>query len=291
MSGPATPGSRVIDGWVNVTMGDGKPPEFLVRVKEDYLKQGDSFFRSYEPEELLPIMDELGVEKALIAHSTAGYGRPEHDRSRPIRFVTEHPDRFSLAVHVDPTRLLPELWRLEGLVDEHPVACARVVPFGFDLPPSDAVYYPLYAKCVELDLPLTINTGLPGPPVPGECQDPIHLDRVCHRFPQLRLCMAHGADPWWGTAIRLLIKYPNLHLMTSAWSPKRFPPELLHFMNTRGQDKIIFASDHPALQMERCVREARDLDLREGVVDKFLYANAERFFFAPRNPRYDAPRW
>lgn len=89
--------------------------------------------------------------------------------------------------------------------------------------PDAAVYYPLYAKCVEHDLPLSINTGLPGPPVPGECQDPIHLDKVRLRFPERKLCMAHGADPWWGLAIRLMIKYANLHMITSPWSPKRLP--------------------------------------------------------------------
>ena len=61
--------------------------------------------------------------------------------------------------------------------------------------PSDAVYYPLYTKCAELELPLCINTGIPGPPIPGEVQNPIHLDRVCVRFPELKLCMIHGADP------------------------------------------------------------------------------------------------
>ncbi|MGH7287809.1 MAG: amidohydrolase family protein, partial [Myxococcota bacterium] len=61
--------------------------------------------------------------------------------------------------------------------------------------PSDAVYYPLYTKCCELDLPLCMNTGIPGPPIPGEAQNPMHLDRVCVRFPELRLCMIHGADP------------------------------------------------------------------------------------------------
>jgi predicted TIM-barrel fold metal-dependent hydrolase len=51
-------------------------------------------------------------------------------------------------------------------------------------------------------------------------------------------------------------------------------------MNTRGQDKIIFASDHPVLSMERCIKEAEELDLREGVLDKFLYGNAQRLFFS-----------
>ena len=268
-----------IDCWVNVSMGDHAPPEFLVRVKEDYLHGDDDFFRSYDPPELLELMDELGVDKALIAGNTA-------PSPRVLAFVEDHPERFALAVHVDPRKLMPELWELEALVRNLPIGCARIVPFGIDIAPSDALYYPVYVKCIELDLPLTINTGLPGPPVPGECQHPIHLDRVCVRFPELRLCMAHGADPWWGVALRLMIKYRNLHLMTSAYAPKRFPPELVHFMNTRGQDKIIFASDHPALGMRRCVSEARALDLRDGVLEKFLYTNAEQLFFSPRSPRY-----
>jgi predicted TIM-barrel fold metal-dependent hydrolase len=173
---------------------------------------------------------------------------------------------------------------LEDLVASQPVVMARVVPFLYDLPPNHRSYYPLYTRCIDLDLPISINTGIPGPPKPGECQHPMHLDRVCFDLPQLRVCMAHGADPWWAEAIRLMIKYPNLSLMTSAYLPKYFPPELVHYMNTRGQDKILYASDHPVLSMERCLDEATKLDLREGVLDKFLYANAERLFFSPRKP-------
>jgi predicted TIM-barrel fold metal-dependent hydrolase len=185
-----------------------------------------------------------------------------------------------LAVGVNPLGFMKELRRLESMTRNHPCALARVVPFGIQVAPSDASYYPLYARCIELDLALSINTGLPGPPVPGACQDPMHLDLVCFRFPELKLCLAHGADPWWSVAIRLMIKYRNLHLMTSAYSPKRLPAELLHFMNTRGQDKIIWASDHPALTMQRTITEAWQLDLREGVLDKYLYANADRLFFS-----------
>jgi predicted TIM-barrel fold metal-dependent hydrolase len=56
-------------------------------------------------------------------------------------------------------------------------------------------------------------------------------------------------------------------------------------MNTRGQDKILFASDHPVLSFQRCIAEAQKLDLRPGVLDKYLRANAERLFFSPRRPR------
>ena len=261
-------------------MGEQADTDYLIRVKEDYLKGGDDFFRSFEPEELLPEMDRLGIERAIV---TMSVDRPsEH----ALRFVDKAPERFSLGLGVDPGRMMKGLWEMEAIARNHPSVCAKVVPFSTDVPPSDATYYPLYTKCVELDLPLTINTGLPGPPVAGECQNPIHLDRICVRFPELKLCMAHGADPWWGVATRLMIKYKNLHLMTSAYAPKHFPPELLHFMNTRGKDKVIFASDHPALDWERCVNEARALDLREGVLEKFMYDNAKRFFWGERKPRY-----
>ena len=67
--------------------------------------------------------------------------------------------------------------------------------------------------------------------------------------------------------------------MTSAWSPKRLPDSLLHFMRTRGQKKIIFASDFPVLRMNRVVPEALALDLPADVLDNYLYNNAAEFFF------------
>lgn len=174
---------------------------------------------------------------------------------------------------------------LEAVARDHPVVYAAVGPsFWGDgmYPPSDAVYYPLDVKCCELDLPLCLNTGMPGPPLPAEAQNPIHLDRVCIRFPELRLCMIHGADPWWDTAIRMLGKYANLRLMTSAWSPKRLPASLLHFMSTRGRDRILFATDCPVLSMERCLGEAAALDLADEVRRAWLFDNAQAFFFGDR---------
>jgi predicted TIM-barrel fold metal-dependent hydrolase len=68
--------------------------------------------------------------------------------------------------------------------------------------------------------------------------------------------------------------------MTSAWSPKHLPPTLLHYLRTRGTDRILFASDYPVLSMQRCLGEARALDLTPEVRDAWLYGNAETFFFS-----------
>jgi len=273
--------SRAIDCLVNVGLGDMKQPEYMVRVKEDYFKGGDSFFKSPELAELLDDMDRNGVERAILMTALG-----KSDRAQ--RFASERPDRLSLAVGgLDLLRPMRTLASLASFVRDHPVCYAVVGPsFWGDgmYPPSDAVYYPLYTKCCELDLPLCLNTGIPGPPLPGEAQNPIHLDRVCIRFPELRLCMIHGADPWWDVAIRLMLKYRNLRLMTSAWSPKHLPQSLLHYLSTRGKERILFASDYPVLSMQRCLDEARKLDLGEEVLDAWLYGNAEAFFFRKEKP-------
>jgi predicted TIM-barrel fold metal-dependent hydrolase len=276
--------NRAIDCLVNVDLGDRKQPEWMVRVKEDYFKGGESFLSSPELAQLIDEMDARGVERAILLTNLNA------DDDRGQRYAAARPDRFALGVGgLNLLRPVKSLRKLVDFVKDHRVAYVTVGPsFWGDgmYPPSDAVYYPLYAKCCELDLPVCVNTGIPGPPLPAEVQDPIHLDRVCIRFPELKLCMIHGADPWWDTAIRLMLKYRNLRLMTSAWSPKRLPESLLHFMRTRGTDRIIFASDYPALSMERTLGEAAKLELTDDVRDRWLYQNGKAFFL----DRLDAER-
>ena len=249
----------------------------MLKVRDDYFKGPESMFAPVDLAELLDEMDEQGVAKAILMDNLA---KPSVTARK---FVESRPDRFALAMGgVNLLKPMPSLRELSAVVTDLPVAYAVVGPsFWGDgqYPPSDAVYYPLYTKCAEMELPLCINTGLPGPPIPGEVQNPIHLDRVCVRFPELKLCMIHGADPWWDIAIRLMIKYQNLRLMTSAWSPKRLPESLLHYMRTRGKDKVIYASDWPVLRMRRVVPEALALDLPADVLDNYLYNNAKEFFF------------
>ena len=265
---------QAIDSFVNVNMGSMERPEWLTRVAEDYFKRSDEMFQDIEASQLLDLMDAQGVERAIITM------RSHEPDDRILNFGIDHPDRFSLSISVDPRRGMQTVRELEALVRSHPVSLARIVPFMVGIAPNEAANFPVYAKCVELDLPISVNTGIPGPPAPGQIQHPMHLDEICLFFPELKLVMAHGADPWWDEAIRLMLKYRNLYLMTSAYAPKYFPEALLRFMAKRGRHKILFASDHPVLGMDRCVREARALDLPERALQAFLYDNAQRLFFS-----------
>ena len=159
---------RAIDCLVNVDLGDREPPGWMKRVKEDYFKAGDSFFKSPELPELLDDMDKHGVERAILLTQL---GR---DGDRGQRYAAERPERFALGLGgLDLLRPMKTLRALEAFAKDHPVAYVVVGPsFWGDgmYPPSDAVYYPLYAKACELELPVCLNTGIPGPPLPAEAQ-------------------------------------------------------------------------------------------------------------------------
>jgi len=261
-----------IDCWLNPSTGvSSYRPEFLVRVARDYFKREKEIFEHTPLEELLRQMDESGVERAVI---TMDAHNPE-----PVHAIAKAlPGKFLCAAVVDPTSGMAALRAIDKLAEHHDLRLVRIIPFLINRPPNDKAYYPIYAKCIELGIPVSVNTGIPGPPMPAEPQRPLYLDEVCLFYPELKLIMAHGADPWWGEAIRLMLKYPNLYMMTSAYAPKYLPPELIQFMNTRGQDKILFASDHPVLSFDRCLREAEELPLRDGVLEKYLRGNALSVF-------------
>jgi predicted TIM-barrel fold metal-dependent hydrolase len=264
---------RVIDPWMNADMPEWGDADWMIAVAERYLGSGQEGLRRLEASELLEAMDEHGVERAVLDFNI---DRPSQ---HTLKVIEAAPERLSLSLRVDPRGIMTAVRRVREAHRNLPVVAAKVVPFLQDLPPSHASHYPLYAECVDLGIPIQINTGVPGPPLPSACQDPIHLDRVCFDFPDLAVVMAHGADPWWELAIRLMIKWPRLHLQTSAYRPRYLPPELLHFMRTRGQDRIMFSSDHPLLDIGRCVGDLEGLDLPPEALDAYAYGNAQRVFF------------
>jgi len=154
---------------------------------------------------------------------------------------------------------------------------ARVTPFMINLAPDDRVYYPVYAKCVELDLPICVCVGVPGPRLPMAPQRVDLIDEVCWFFPELKFVMRHGAEPWTDLAIKLMLKYPNLSYMTSAFAPRHYPRDVVEFANTRGADQVMYAGYFPmGLTLDRIFGELPDVPFRDHVWPKFLRDNAVR---------------
>jgi len=268
----------IIDCWLNPSLGGAGQPGYLVDVTERYFQRDrEEVFAERPATELVAAMDVAGIDRGILTIDTAA---PELYQ----QIMREFPGRFIASAVVDPLKGMDAIRLIDRAVRELDVRLIRLVPFLFNRPPNDKVCYPVYAKCIELGIPVSVNTGIPGPPMPAEPQRPLYLDEVCLFYPDLVVIMAHGADPWWGEAIRLLLKYPNLYMMTSAYAPKYLPSELIHFMNTRGQTKVMFATDYPFLQFDRCVIEARALPLSQVAQRNYLHDNACRVFRWPGDP-------
>jgi predicted TIM-barrel fold metal-dependent hydrolase len=214
----------------------------------------------------------FGIRRAMLGVTTN-----EHAR----RAVQEHPDLFLASWEIDPNEGMDGVRALEAATREHRVRAATFFPAGKvpQVPINDKKAYPFYAKCIELDIPIFVCAGVPGPRVPMACQDVALLDEVCWFFPELKLVTRHGCEPWTALAVKLLLKWPNLYYSTSAFAPRHYPDDIVRFANTRGADKILYAGYYPAgLSLDRIFDDMPGVPFRDHVWPKFLRENAMRLF-------------
>ncbi len=215
-------------------------------------------------------MDQYGIEQGLFGLS-----------ERSIEASKRHPGRVNFIIEVDPNDVMGAITTVRQARAEHGLAAVSVFPAGClpQVPVDDPKMYALYATAVELDIPVVVNAGIAGPRLPSACQHVERFDPVCYDFPDLKLVMRHGAEPWEALAVKLMVKWPNLFYMTSAFAPKYYPRAVIEYANTRGADKIMYAGYFPAgLTIERLMTELPAVPLREHVWPKFLRENAMRVF-------------
>ena len=217
-------------------------------------------------------MDRFGVDIGLVGLAGAVVDRA----------LAEHPDRFKANLEaLDPNQITDAVRRIRQAHAERGIKAVTTFPAGCNpqVPVSDRRYYPIYQTCIDLDLPIVVNAGIAGPRVPSACQDVMHFDQVCYDFPELRIVMRHGAEPWEELAVKLMLKWPGLHYMTSAFAPKYYPRAIVDYANTRGADRIIYAGYFPmGLTLERIFTELPQVPLRDHVWPRFLRENAMRVF-------------
>ena len=198
-----------------------------------------------------------------------------------IRARAEHPGRFHLMAQADPNRGVAALRDLERYKAEHDIKAAMTFPSGMvpQVAVNDKKMYPIYAKCVELDIPICINGGIVGPRMPSAPQHVEHFDEVLYDFPELTMVMMHGGEPWTELAVKLMLKWPGLHYMTSAFAPKHYPKPIIAYANSRGSEKIMYCGYFPAgLSLERQFTDMPNVPFNDDVWPKFLRENAIRVF-------------
>ena len=264
----------VVDLWVNA-LSPKAAQAFTSQTGNESVTEmlGGDLDAAKTIEDLIDTMDDCQVDVGVIA---AGLSAPETPSL--LDQVGAHPTRLRVALTVDrPDRPVRQCRLLRDYAAHPAVALVRVTPLVHQYPLNDKLYYPIYAIAAELDLPVSVNVGVPGPQVRSDCQDPRRLEDVLIDFKGLTVIGAHMGHPYEALLMQYMLKWPDLYLSNSAYLAKYMDPALVAFMNSsRGLGRVLYASDHPFLPMKRAVAAARDLPLSDAAAHAFLGGTAAR---------------
>ena len=268
----------IIDAWAQPARRDAfeKLPEIARLFKQSgaahLLESG------LTATQIVAEMDRAGIQTLMLS----AWHRPGiniFSNDLIAEMIAEFPDRFVGVAAVNLEKPVEAVRELDRAVKQLGFKALRVIPWLWKLPPNDKLYFPLYVKCIELDIPFCTQVGHTGPLMPSETGRPVpYLDEVALVFPELKIVAGHIGHPWTDEMIGVAWKHENVYIDTSAYLPRYYPPQLLHYMKTYGQDKVLFGSNFPQLSLEKCVQQVNELGLADDVKAKFQFQNAQRVF-------------
>lgn len=257
--------------WVNAT---NSPGELKCQVEAAWGEGYD------DGEALIAAMDAAGIETILATDLLAwSYRRNERfalDMTDTIADLTERfPGRVYGLADYDPFNIRASLKKLEEDVTQRNYKGVYIHIYGYDIALTDRKMYPLYAKCEEMQVPVSMQVGHVLEAMPSEHGRPMQLDRIACDFPDLTLIGTHTGWPWVDEMLAVATKWPNVYINVSAWLPKYFSPQLVQFMNGRtGGNKVIFGSN--GLSWERYLEQFDAMELRGDNLKKIIYDNPRR---------------
>lgn len=235
------------------------------------------------PSEFVDYMDEAGVDAVLVPSAKMR----AHNGGRMVWAIPDEevaaladaaPGRVFGLCGIDPSEGMAGVARLEKSVREGPFVGAHLHTYGFGIPLNHRRYYPYYAKCVELDVPIVIQVGHSAELMPSELGRPLLLDDVALDMPELKIVAAHTGWPWVEELVALAWKHRNVFIGTSAHHPRYWDPHLLRFANGRGRGKVLFGTDFPVLEYRDALAAIAELDLKPDARD-LLVGDVARTLF------------
>ncbi|KAI4596813.1 hypothetical protein KJ359_005156 [Pestalotiopsis sp. 9143b] len=256
----------IVDVWCNLPGLGAAVPEVAGLFAYSH-SDPDVADKRRSPEELIGLMDEAGVSQICLS-AWSRPGQMIFSNEEVAHYTRAYPDRIFGLAAVDLHKPVEAVKELEHYVKVEGFVGLRVVPWLWDLPPSDAHYWPLFVKCIELDVPFLTQVGHTAPACPSEVGRPIpYIDTVALKFPELKIIMGHIGYPWAAETVAVAWKHKNVYIDTSAWSPKYYAPEFIKFANTTGRKKVMFGTNFPQLGLKDCVDNVNEylVGTKEGI--------------------------
>ena len=231
--------------------------------------------------EMVIEMDEIGVEyvfmdqmKMWSRHHSCLLGEISIEMIADI--VKESGGRVIGGAGYNPFRIKESLDEIERAVKDYGVKYIWAHPITWGLAFNDKKMYPLYIKAIELKIPVCMQTGHSAEPLPSEPGHPMYADEVALDFPDLTLVLTHTGWPWIDEWVSMVWKYPNVYGNIGAYYPSALDPTLVRFMDGRGRDKVLWATN--GLGLTRCKKEFLELPIRDENKRKILRENAIKVF-------------
>jgi predicted TIM-barrel fold metal-dependent hydrolase len=248
--------------------------------------------RGVDPDAYIAEMDRNGVAMAglvanVVQNGVGGELLATHvDEVYPV--LQKHPDRFFGWVGINPLGGRETLRYIEYAVKELGFIGVHIYPHWFGVPINDRTYWPIYSKCCELDIPVTIQVGRQSPRSGARlCARPILLDEVAFDFPELTIIGLHIGVPWDAEMTSVVWSYENVYIMADAHPPRSWSRHLLDFIaqrdwgNRDGMDRVMWGTDWPVQNLTQSIAEVRVLDIPEEAKTKILGTNAIRILKLP----------
>ena len=235
------------------------------------------------PTEALPVsatleaMQRGGVDRMLISAWVA----PRNvmiSNDEVASFVGEASGRLVGVGSVDISKPMEAVREVRRCVRELGFKAIRVLPWLWEVPPTDRRFYPVYAACIEEGVPFCTQIGHTGPLMPSEVGRPIYLDRVALDFPELAIVGGHIGYPWTDEAIAVATKHENVYIDTSAYTVRRYPTALIEYIRSHGAAKVLFGTNYPMITPEKALEGIDGLGFTEEIKAAFLGGNAARVF-------------
>jgi predicted TIM-barrel fold metal-dependent hydrolase len=256
------------------------PDSYLRGYLGTYSGAGEMF--RVTTDDLIRSMNQAGVDAAVLqAEWAIGDYRKQNDAVH--RLVRAHPDKFIAGyLCVNPLEDDDMVKVVEKEVKERDFKGVNIQGWAYRLKPNDKRLYPVYAKCQELGIPVTIHASINF--TVDRTMDysrPIYIDEVACDFPGLTIVANHGGWPWVTEMVAVAWKHPNVYIEIGAVSPKYIGTPgtgwepLMVYGNSLLQDRVLFATDD-MLPPKRCIEELKALPLKETVKEKWLGGNAAR---------------
>lgn len=233
---------------------------------------------------LITLLDDAEISHAVIKardiETTHGIKIPnEHIAD----LVKKYPDRFIGLAGVDPYKGHKAVEELDHAVRNLGLKGLNLWTFEYNLYPNDKKFYPLYEKCAELKVFVSMESSVHfSTKAYMDLCKPVYLDYVAVDFPELTIVGSTPGWPWVSELMAVAWRHPNFYVATSVVRPKYFAnpksgyESLIQFGNSILQDRIIFGSGWPHLPIKRGVQELQELPLKPEVKEKWLYKNAAR---------------